>query len=84
MSKRTKPDPDLARWCAVLAEGAAIIDAVPAGWFTCAQLAANTGKAAPTMKHALKRLVEAGKVEVKNFRVRLKKMVRPVPHYRLK
>lgn len=86
MSKRatTKPDADLARWCAVLAEGTAVVDEVPPGWFTTAQLAEKTNKAVPTMKHALRRLTELGKVEIKTFRIRLNKLVRPVPHYRLK
>lgn len=86
MRKRatTKPDADLARWCAVLAEGTAVVDEVPPGWFTTAQLAEKTNKAVPTMKHALRRLLDLGKVETKTFRVRLNKLVRPVPHYRLK
>ncbi len=84
MSKRTKPDADLAKWCALLAENTAPTDIVPPGWLTSTQLAIQMNKPSPTMKHALKRLVDLGRVEVKNFRIQLKKVVRPVPHYRLR
>lgn len=84
MSKRaTTPDPDLAKWCAILAENNAPTDTVPKGWLTCAEIAAQTGRALPTTKHKIRTLLDLGKLEVKRFRIRLKTVVRPVPHYRL-
>ena len=78
------PDPDLARWCAILSENNAPTDIVPKGWLTCAQIAAQTGRPLPTIKHKLRALLDLSKLEVRHFRIRLKTVVRPVPHYRCK
>ena len=83
-AKNVTPDPDLARWCALLAENNAPTDTVPPGWLTCAQIAAQTKRPIPTTKHKLRALLDLGKLEVRHFRIRLKTVVRPVPHYRLK
>lgn len=73
----------LAKWCTVLAERSAAIDTVPPGWFTTAQLADQTGHHIQITKRRVSKLVKLGRVERKNFRIALAKMVRPVPHYRL-
>ena len=80
----TKHDPNLAKWCAILSENNAPTDTVPPGWLTCAQIAAQTKRPIPTTKHKLRALLDLGKLEVRHFRIRLKTVVRPVPHYRLK
>ena len=79
----TKPDTDLARWCAVLSE-AKPADKVPPGWFTAKQIAEKTGKACSTIGTQLCRAVAEGRCERKTFRVQTGEMVRPVPHYKLK
>ena len=78
------PDPDLARWCAVLAESTAATDTVPPGWLTISELSRQTGSPTATLQHKIRRLIEAGKAERKDFRIRLAKNVRPVPHYKLR
>ena len=82
MSKRTKPDPDLAKWCAALA-APATEDEVPPGWHTLRQIAANLGKAESTISTQLGRAVREGRAETQSFRITTGKVVRPVPHYRL-
>jgi len=77
-------DPDLAKWCAVLAESAAPVDAVPPGWFICRDLAKKTNAAVGTLQTKLKRLVTQGKAERRKFRIVCGKVTRPVPHYRLR
>jgi DNA-binding Lrp family transcriptional regulator len=81
---KTKPDADLAKWCALLAENTAPTDTVPPGWLTAREIAAKTKTSLPTLQNKLKRLVESGKAERKNFRIKLEHNVRPVPHYKLK
>jgi hypothetical protein len=82
--KRAKPDPDLAQWCAALAQLTAPVDVVPPGWQTAQQIAAKTGVPVATLQQKLKRLVDGGQAERKMFCVRLAKQTRPVPHYKLK
>jgi hypothetical protein len=84
MSKRPKPDADLAQWCKALAQITTPVDVVPPGWQTAQQLAAKTKVPVPTLQQKLKRLLAAGQAERKMFSVRLTKYTRPVPHYRLK
>jgi hypothetical protein len=82
MSKRAKPDPDLAAWCAALA--CSNVDEVPSGWHTAAELAGNLGKTVSTLSHQLARSVREGKAEVQKFRIQTSRGPYPVPHYRLK
>jgi predicted transcriptional regulator len=82
--KRPKPDADLAKWCKALAESTAPVDVVPPGWLSVHGLAKKLNVPASTLQQKLKRLFAAGKAERKNFRVRLARNTRPVPHYRLK
>jgi hypothetical protein len=84
MSKRPKPDADLAQWCKALLESTAPTDVVPPGWFTVRGLAAKLKTPVPTLQGKMQRLFKAGRAERKNFRVQLEKNVRPVPHYKLK
>jgi hypothetical protein len=81
---KPKPDKDLAKWCAALATVSAPIDVVPPGWHTVIQLSNKTKAGVPTLQKKLRHLLNSGQAERKNFRIRLAKNVRPVPHYRLK
>lgn len=78
------PDPDLAKWCAVLAELNAPTDVVPPGWRTLGEIAKQIGITLPTLQRKIRWLLKEGKAERKNFRIQLAKNVRPVAHYRLK
>ena len=80
---KSKPDHDLARWCAALSEGKPT-DKVPDGWLTAKQIAQTTGKAASTIGMQLCRAVSQGRCERKEFRICTGSLVRPVPHYKLK
>jgi len=82
--KLTTPDPDLAKWCAVLAESTAPVDAVPPGWFICRDIAKKSKGAVATVQAKLKRLVAEGRAEQRKFRIVCGKVVRPVPHYKLR
>jgi predicted transcriptional regulator len=85
MSRRlTKPDPDLAQWCAALAALSTPVDVVPPGWFTAHGLAEKMNIPKATLQQRVNRLVASGQAERKMFRVRLAKNTRPVAHYRLK
>lgn len=77
----SRPDPDLAQWCAALAQITAPADVVPPGWQTAQQLSAKTRVPLATLQQKLKRLVAGGKAERKMFCIRLAKQTRPVPHY---
>ena len=78
------PDPDLARWCAVLSAPSVAPETVPPGWFTVAQLAEKLDRSICNTSERVRRMVAAGKAEKKMFRIQLAEKVRPVPHYRLK
>jgi len=78
------PDADLAKWCTALASCTEATDIVPSGWNTAQQLAAKTKTPLPTLQQKLKRLMDAGQAERKNFKIKLTIQIRPVPHYRLK
>jgi response regulator of citrate/malate metabolism len=78
------PDPDLAAWCAVLAEVTAPVDTVPPGWFTAKQIADSQKCSEVRTRARIGSLLKAGKIEQRVFRVNLGKIVRPCPHYRLK
>lgn len=79
----TTKDPDLARWCAALA-APIVTDEVPPGWHTAKQIAAELGKATPTVGALLCRAVAEGRAERQSFRIRSGQVTRPIPHYRLK
>lgn len=81
---KTKPDADLARWCAQLATVGAAPETVPPGWFTVKQIAKAQGKSECVTCENIKKLVQRGGAERKMFTIRLDKRVRPTPHYRLK
>jgi hypothetical protein len=79
----SSPDPDLAKWCAVLSAGSAVAEVVPAGWFTVQQLARARGRSDCSTSLVIKKLVESGRAERKVFTIKLARHTRPVPHYRL-
>ena len=83
-TKLSTPDPDLAKWCAVLSESVAVAEQVPPGWFTTEQLCKKTGQSRCRVQARIRRLFARGKAEKKTFRIQLKRQVRPVAHYRLK
>ena len=78
----TKPDADLAAWCAALVPDN--VDKVPAGWMTCAELADKLGKTKDTVSGQLSVAVRAGRAEMKRFRILTNRGAYPVPHYKLK
>ena len=79
-----KPDPELARCCMILSQNAVVVDEVPAGWFSVAQLADQLGKSICNTSERVRRMVAEGKAEKKLYRIQLAEKVRPVPHYKLK
>ena len=79
-----KADPDLAQWCAALAQITAPVDVVPPGWHSSKAIAQKLKLPKATLKPRLRALVSSGRCERRMFRVRLKQLTRPVPHYRLK
>ena len=83
-SKPTKPDADLAAWCAALSQSSVAPEVVPPGWFTVSQLAAKWGRSECTTGERVKRLYRAGQIERQDFVVQLQQVVRRTPHYRLK
>ena len=83
-SKPTKPDADLAAWCAMLSASSVVPEVVPPGWFTVRQLATQGGRSECTTGDRVKRLFRAGQIERKDFIIKLDQIVRPTPHYRLK
>jgi predicted transcriptional regulator len=74
----------LSRFCEELGKSLVPLDKVPAGWFTVAQLAQKIGKSYCTTSERVRRMVNTGKAERKNYTVQLDQRIRPVPHYRLK
>ncbi len=58
-------------------------EAVPKGWKTASEVAAELGMCEEMGKVKCKQLVAAGLAERKEFRVKWGNMVRPRPHYRL-
>jgi hypothetical protein len=87
MSRKPKAigsDPDLAAWCAALAEPTIAAEAVPAGWFTVAELADEIKRDRSTVSQRMGDMVKRGKAEMKRFRIVTGRGVYPVPHYRLK
>ena len=78
------PDADLALWCAQLATVGALPEAVPPGWFTVKQIAKAEGRSECVTSEKIKKLMDRGGAERKEFTIRLAQKVRPVPHYKLK
>jgi hypothetical protein len=86
MSRKPKAigsDADLAAWCAALAEPCIAAEAVPAGWFTVADLADQTQRRPVTVSGRMRDFVRQGKAEMRRFRIMTGRGVYPVPHYRL-
>jgi hypothetical protein len=82
-AKNVMPDPELARWCQALTI-AQTEDEVPPGWFTTRALAAKLAKPRASLQRTLYAAVEAGRCEVRSFRVNVGRFSRSTPHYRLK
>ena len=78
----TKPDADLAKWCAALVPDN--VDEVPAGWLCVTDLAAKLNKSRHTVAAQLAAAVREGRAEMQKFRVLTGRGAYPVPHYRLK
>ena len=80
---KSKPDPDLARWCAALA-APKVGEEVPEGWHTTRELCAMLGKSDTRIGELLREAIAKGKCERREFRIPAAGTVRGVPHYRLK
>lgn len=83
MSKRTKPDPDLARWCAALASPL-VTDEVPPGWLRMDEVAKLLGKSESHTFKMLSKAAAEGRCETASFRVQRGQRVLPLRHYKLK
>jgi hypothetical protein len=82
--KQTKADKQLAQWCEALSQPTIPVEKVPEGWFTIKQLAKARGRSECITSTQVRRKIEQGLAEKRNFTIRLAERVRPVPHYRLK
>jgi hypothetical protein len=82
--KQTKADKQLAQWCEALSQSSIPVEEVPEGWFTIKQLAKARGRSECITSTQVRRKIEQGLAEKRNFTIRLSERVRPVPHYRLK
>ena len=59
-------------------------DQVPKGWLSARQIAAETGSTIARVETALRRLTEAGRAEVKEYRIRIPGgIIRHVKHYKV-
>ena len=79
----TKPDADLARWCAALATQAAT-DEVPPGWLKMSEIATLLGKSESHMAKLIRKAADDGRCETAMFRVVCGQRVLALRHYRLK
>jgi predicted ArsR family transcriptional regulator len=81
--KPTKPDPDLAKWCAALAFQD-VCDVVPPGWKTAVEIAKMLGLHSSTAQRHIRAALAEGRFECQKFRVKVgQRSSYPVPHYRL-
>jgi predicted transcriptional regulator len=78
-----RPDAELAKWCDMLTEGAAVAEKVPEGWYTVKELAKARNRSECATSEMIRRLLEQGRVEQREFTIKLIKRTRPVPHYRI-
>ena len=58
---KTKPDPELARWCRDLAASSAATDVVPPNWYTTVEIAKAYGRSPVTIATRLKQQVAKGR-----------------------
>ncbi len=82
--KTIKADKQLAQWCEILSQPTTPVEEVPAGWYTVKQLAKARGRSECNTSELVRRMVELGKAEKRQFTIRLAERVRPTAHYRLK
>lgn len=71
------------QWAALLAESLQRVDRVPAGWKTALEIAAESGMSRPYAARKIRDLIAAKRVVKKQFRVKLRKQVRPTWHYKI-
>ena len=88
MSKKSKItaeqiESSLAQFITELKKSSVKLDHVPAGWFTVAQLAQETGKSICITSERVRKMVKDGAAERKDYIIQLEQRARPVPHYRL-
>jgi len=79
-----KADRELQKWCEVLSQPVAAVEEVPDGWYTVKQLAKARGRSERNTSELIRRMIDLGRAEKRNFTIHLSERVRPVPHYRLK
>lgn len=58
-------------------------DTVPSDWLTIKQIAKLWRKSESYTAVLVGKLLDSGKVQERDFRIRMRKMVRSVPHYKL-
>ena len=75
-----RTDKAMADWAVDLL-GAYVVDEVPEGWLTVAELSAQSGMAENTLKGKLNRMERAGKISKKGFRINVNGSRRMVNHY---
>lgn len=80
---KTKPDAELAKWCAALCSQA-VSDEVPAGWLRMEEVATMLGKSESYTFKLLTKAVRDGRCETASFRVQCGQRVLPLRHYKLK
>jgi hypothetical protein len=73
----------LSEFCTELKRSPVKLDQVPPGWFSVADLAAETNKSACITGDRIRRMVRDGIVERQDFVIQLEQRARAVPHYRL-
>lgn len=74
----------LAEFCKEIDRNWVVLDEVPPGWFTVAQIAHKMGKSYARTGELIRRMMVNGRAERKDFTIQLEQRVRPVPHYKLK
>jgi predicted transcriptional regulator len=78
-----KPDKQLLAFCQILSQPSTPVEEVPEGWYTTKEIAKARGRSECVTSEHLRRLMDQGRCEKKNFTIQLAERVRPVPHYRL-
>ena len=82
-NKITAEDLQASAWAAALAPKV-VQDEVPSGWHSVKQLSAKLGRPRSSLNRLLQDALADGRCEMQDFRVAAGRLVRKVPHYRLK
>lgn len=82
-AKLTAEQIEASAWAAALAPKM-VEDKIPPGWFTTKQIAKKLGKPRSSVQRDVFAAVDAGRCEVKSFRVCVGAFARATRHYKLK